>query len=310
MQAALWERGLIHRLGHGSLYLTFYGGFYVSRGLIMGLRIRTNVASLQANNSLKKVKAAEVKTLQKLSSGSRITSASDDAAGLAISEKLRAQIVSTKQANRNANDGVSLVQTAEGGLNEVSNLLIRLRELSIQSASDTVGDTERQFSDLEAQQLSTEIDRIATSTKFNGRDLLSGEGGQVDLQVGIHNDEVNDRITYKPEESSVTLSALGISGFTVATKDDARGNLETIDKALNTVNGNRAQLGALQNRLQTTMSNLSVQNENLSTANSRIRDADIAQESADLAKNRILSEANTSVLMHTNNSMNNALKLV
>lgn len=276
----------------------------------MGLRIRTNVPSLQAISSLKKVKAAEFKTLSKLSSGSRITSASDDAAGLAISEKLRAQIVSTKQANRNANDGVSLVQTAEGGLNEVSNLLIRLRELSIQSASDTVGDQERKFSDLEAQQLSTEINRIATSTKFNGRDLLSGEGGQVDLQVGINNDETNDRITYRPDESSVTLDALGIDGFTVASKDDARGNLETLDKALNTVNGNRAQLGALQNRLQTTMSNLEVQNENLSAANSRIRDADIAQETADLAKNRILSEANTSVLMHTNNSMNNALKLM
>lgn len=276
----------------------------------MGLRIKTNVSSMKATNSLNKTKRDEFKTLQKLSSGSRITSAADDAAGLAISEKLRAQVKSTSQAARNANDGVSLVQTAEGGLNEISNLLIRLRELSIQSASDTVGEDERQFSDLEAQQLATEIDRIASSTEFNGRKLLSGEGGQVDLQVGIGNDETNDRITYRPEDSSVGLDALGISGISVATKDDARSNLEAIDTALNTVNGNRAQLGAIQNRLQITMSNLEVQNENLSAANSRIRDADIAEETANLAKNRILSEANTSVLAHTNHSMNNALKLV
>lgn len=276
----------------------------------MGLRIRTNVSSMQATNSLEKTKKDEFKSLQRLSTGSRINSASDDAAGLAISEKLRSQIRSTSQASRNANDGVSLVQTAEGGMNEVSNLLIRLRELSIQSASDTVGDDERKFSDLEAQQLSTEIDRIATSTEFNGRKLLSGEGGQVDLQVGINNDEVNDRIAYRPEDSSVTLSQLGLSGFTVATKDDARGNLATIDNALNVVNGNRAQLGAIQNRLQSTMNNLEVQNENLSAANSRIRDADIAVESSNLARQKILSTANTSVLAHTNSSMNGALKLV
>ena len=276
----------------------------------MGLRIKTNVPSLQATNSLQKVKSEEFRTLQKLSSGSRINSASDDAAGLAISEKLRAQIRSGEQAQRNANDGVSLVQTAEGGMNEVSNLLIRLRELSIQSASDTVGDDERQFSDLEAQQLATEIDRIATSTEFNGRKLLSGEGGQVDLQVGIGNNEIADRIAYRPEESNVSLDALGISGITVGSKEAARGNLETIDNALNTVNGNRAQLGAIQNRLQVTMSNLEVQNENLSAANSRIKDADIAVESANLAKHKILSASNTAVLSHTNNSMNGALKLI
>lgn len=276
----------------------------------MGLRIRTNVPSLQATNSLAKVKRDEFKTLQKLSSGSRINSAADDAAGLAISEKLRAQISSGRQAQRNANDGVSLVQTAEGGMNEVSNLLIRLRELSIQASSDTVGEDERKFSDLEAQQLATEIDRIATSTEFNGRKLLSGEGGQVDLQVGINNDETADRIAYRPEDSNVSLDALGVSGISVATKDDARSNLEKIDSALNTVNGNRAQLGAIQNRLQVTMGNLEVQTENLSAANSRIKDADIAVESANLAKQRILSEANTSVLSHTNSSMNSALKLV
>lgn len=276
----------------------------------MGLRIRTNVQSLKATNSLEKTKREEAKTLQKLSSGSRINSASDDAAGLAISEKLKSQITSTRQAVRNSNDGISMIQTAEGGMNEVSNILIRLRELSIQAASDTVGDDERKFSDLEAQQLMSEVNRIASSTEFNGRKLLSGEGGQADLQVGINNDETNDRITYKVEDANLTLSNLGIDGVSVASKDDARSNLETIDKAMMTVNGSRANLGALQNRLQSTVNNLEVQNENLSAANSRIRDADIATESANMAKHRILSEAGTSILSQTNNSMNSALKLV
>ncbi|MFT6068800.1 MAG: flagellin [Bacteriovoracaceae bacterium] len=276
----------------------------------MGLRIRTNVQSLKATNSLEKTKREESKTLQRLSSGSRINSASDDAAGLAISEKLKSQITSTRQAVRNANDGVSMVQTAEGGMNEVSNILIRLRELSVQAASDTVGDSERQFSNLEAQQLMSEVDRIASSTEFNGRKLLSGEGGQADLQVGIHNDESNDRIAYKVEDTNLTLSNLGIDGVSVASKDDARNNLETIDKALMTVNGSRASLGALQNRLQSSVNNLEVQNENLSAANSRIRDADMATESANIAKHRILSEAGTSILSQTNSSMNSALKLI
>ncbi len=276
----------------------------------MGLRIRTNVQSLKATNSLEKTKREESKTLQKLSSGSRINSASDDAAGLAISEKLKSQITSTRQAVRNSNDGISMIQTAEGGMNEVSNILIRLRELSIQAASDTVGDDERKFSDLEAQQLMSEVDRIASSTEFNGRKLLSGEGGQADLQVGINNNEANDRITYKVEDANLTLSNLGIDGVSVASKDGARSNLETIDKAMMTVNGSRANLGALQNRLQSTVNNLEVQNENLSAANSRIRDADIATQSAELAKHRILSEAGTSILSQTNSSMNSALKLV
>jgi flagellin len=276
----------------------------------MGLRIRTNVESLKATNSLAKTKREESKTLQKLSSGSRINSASDDAAGLAISEKLKSQITSTRQAVRNSNDGISMIQTAEGGMNEVSNILIRLRELSIQASSDTVGDDERKFSDLEAQQLMSEVDRIASSTEFNGRKLLSGEGGKADLQVGINNDEKNDRITYKAEDANLTLSNLGIDGVSVASKDGARSNLETIDKAMMTVNGSRANLGALQNRLQSTVNNLEVQNENLSAANSRIRDTDIATESANLAKHRILSEAGTSILSQTNSSMNSALKLV
>lgn len=276
----------------------------------MGLRISTNVQSLKAQNSLAKVEENKSNTLAKLSSGSRINKAGDDAAGLAISEKLKANIRGTQQASRNAGDGISMIQTAEGGLNESSNILIRLRELSVQAASDTIGDQERKFSDLEFQQLKNEMERIATSTQFNGKNLLSGEGDSLDFQIGIMNDEKNDRLSYKPAETSARVSDLGIDGLGVLTKESAQGNLEAIDKAINGVNANRASLGALQNRLQSTISNLEVRTENLSAANSRIRDTDIALESAEMTKGNILSAAATSVLAQANNSGSAALKLI
>lgn len=268
----------------------------------MGLRISTNVQSLKAQNSLSKVEENKSNTLAKLSSGSRINKAGDDAAGLAISEKLKANIRGTQQASRNAGDGISMIQTAEGGLNESSNILIRLRELSVQSASDTIGDQERKFSDLEFQQLKNEMERIATSTQFNGKNLLSGEGDSMDFQIGIMNDAKNDRLSYKPAETSARVSDLGVDGLSVLTKESAQGNLEAIDKAINGVNANRASLGALQNRLQSTISNLEVRTENLSAANSRIRDTDIALESAEMTKGNILSAAATSVLAQANNA--------
>lgn len=276
----------------------------------MGLRISTNVQSLRAQNSLSKVEENKSNTLSKLSSGSRINKAGDDAAGLAISEKLKANIRGTQQASRNAGDGISMIQTAEGGLNESSNILIRLRELSVQSASDTIGDQERKFSDLEFQQLKNEMERIATSTQFNGKNLLSGEGDSLDFQIGIMNDEKNDRLSYKPGETSARITDLGVDSLGVLTKESAQGNLEAIDKAINGVNANRASLGALQNRLQSTISNLEVRTENLSAANSRIRDTDIAQESAEMTKSNILSAAATSVLSQANNSGSSALKLI
>lgn len=276
----------------------------------MGLRISTNVQSLKAQNSLSKVEENKSNTLAKLSSGSRINKAGDDAAGLAISEKLKANIRGTQQASRNAGDGISMIQTAEGGLNESSNILIRLRELSVQAASDTIGDQERKFSDLEFQQLKNEMERIATSTQFNGKNLLSGEGESMDFQIGIMNDEKNDRLSYRPAETSARVTDLGIDGLGVLTKESAQGNLEAIDKAINGVNANRASLGALQNRLQSTISNLEVRTENLSAANSRIRDTDIALESAEMTKGNILSAAATSVLSQANNSGSAALKLI
>jgi len=161
----------------------------------MGLRINTNVASLTAQRSLGKTAAQEESTLSKLSSGNRITKAADDAAGLAISEKMKAQIRGTNQAERNANDGISLIQTAEGGLNEISNILVRLRELSVQAASDTVGDSERKFTDVEYQNLKQEIERISQVTEFNGKKLLNGLGDKYDFQIGIYNDDFQDRIS-------------------------------------------------------------------------------------------------------------------
>lgn len=276
----------------------------------MGLRISTNTQSLRAQGSMNRVEAQKAESLAKLSSGTRINKAADDAAGLAISEKLKANIRGTVQATRNAGDGISMIQTAEGGLNEVSSVLIRLRELSVQAASDTIGDEERKFADLEFQNLSQEVERIATSTQFNGKELLSGKGDIMDFQIGIMNDEKNDRLSYKPQDTTARVDDLGLAGLGVISKVDAQENLEKIDGAISMINGNRASLGALQTRLQSTISNLEVRNENLAAANSRIRDTDIAGESAELAKSNILSAASTSVLAQANNSGSVALKLI
>jgi flagellin len=276
----------------------------------MGLRIATNVQSLAGQRSLNQVKRDQTSSLEKLSSGSRINKSGDDAAGLAISEKLKSNIRGVKQATRNAGDGISLIQTAEGAMNEVNNILIRLRELSVQSASDTIGDKERAYSDMEFQQLVTEVERIATSTTFNEKQLLNGEGDDMEFQIGIHNVEKNDRIKYQASEASIKAEDLGIESLTVSTKADSQENLETIDVAINKVNTNRANLGALQNRLQSTVRNLEVKSENLSGANSRIRDTDIAEESAKLAKANILTASSTSVLAQANNSSAGALQLI
>jgi flagellin len=276
----------------------------------MGLRINTNVQSLRAQNSLSKVEENKANTLAKLSSGTRINKAGDDAAGLAISEKLKANIRGTQQATRNAGDGISMIQTAEGGLSESSNILIRLRELSVQASSDTIGDQERKFANLEFQQLTNEMERIATSTQFNGKSLLDGKGEKLDFQIGIMNDSANDRLSYDSGAISAKVSDLGVAGLGVETKDQAQTNLEKIDAAINGVNANRASLGALQNRLQSTISNLEVRTENLSAANSRIRDTDIAAESAEMTKSNILSAAATSVLAQANSAGSTALKLI
>lgn len=276
----------------------------------MGLRINTNVASLSAQRSLGITMRNQNDNLRKLSSGERITRSGDDAAGLAISENLKASIRGMRQAKRNAGDAISMLQTAEGGMNEISNIIIRLRELSVQAASDTIGSTERGFSDIEFQNLKEEIDRISKSTEFNGIKLLDGTGGKLEFQVGIKNDPILDRLHYDGAGADASLEALGISVDGVSTKEGAQAALKKLDDALVHVNGVRANFGALQNRLQSTSNNLEVSDENLSAANSRIRDVDVASETADMTKNNILMQAGISVLSQANQSSNSALKLL
>jgi len=278
----------------------------------MGLRINTNVVSLSAQRTLGVSNRAKARTLEKLSSGTRIVRAADDAAGLAISEKLKAQIRGLKQAERNAGDGISMIQTAEGGLSEVSNILTRLRELSVQAASDTVGTVERQFTNLEYQQLKSEIERISQVTEFNGKKLLNGSGGTYDFQIGINNDPFLDRIQYAAGKSNSTIGSDGlkIGEVQIGTKLGAQESLQTLDDAIEMVSGQRAELGAKQNRLTSTIQNLQVTTENLSAANSRVRDTDFAEETANNTRLNILTNAGTSVLAQSNAQGSAALKLI
>ncbi|MCB0369546.1 MAG: flagellin FliC [Bdellovibrionales bacterium] len=276
----------------------------------MGLRINTNVSALNAQKNLYMTGLNQNRAMARLASGQRINQASDDAAGLAISENLKGQIRGLRQANRNANDGISLVQIAEGSLNEVSNMLIRLRELGVQAASDTIGDTERKFLDVEYQQLKSEIQRVTEATSYNGYDLLNGTGGVIDIQVGVNNDPFKDRISFNSGAANSTLEALGLVAESVGTKEGAQTSLSTIDDAMISVNAIRANFGAMQNRLQSTSNNLLVYDENISAANSRIRDADVAAESSELTRNNILMQAGVSVLGQANQMNQLALKLL
>ncbi|MBN1114874.1 MAG: flagellin FliC [Oligoflexia bacterium] len=283
----------------------------------MGLRINTNVASINAQRNLEQTSQAQAKSLEQLSSGSRINKAADDAAGLAVSEKLKAQIRSLGQATRNANDGISLIQVAEGGLNEISNILIRLRELSIQAASDTIGNVERGFVNIEYQQLKNEIDRISKVTNFNGTPLLSSgdhpnvpAGGVMEIQVGAHNVGIEDRIGYNITEQEASLEALQLTNASTETKEQSRDALTVLDNAISNVNSKRANLGALQNRLSSTINNLQISVENLEASKSRIRDVDVAKGSSELTRANILANAGVSVLGQANSSATAALKLI
>ena len=277
----------------------------------MGLRINTNIPSLVAQRNLRTTRGSLDKTLERLSSGFRINHAGDDAAGLAISESLRAQLRGLGQAERNAQDGVSMVQVAEGAIGEVSNILIRMRELGVQAASDTVGPRERQFLELEFQQLMEEIDRIANSTEYNGVPLLNGNATSFEIQVGTRNNPLIDRIQlFDSYSADINIVALGINLASVADKASAQNTLTAIDKSLNKVNSIRAQFGALQNRLQSVVNNIQVNRENLAAANSRIRDADIAEEASELTKNQILMQSGVSVLGQANTTIQAALKLL
>jgi len=276
----------------------------------MGLRIATNVQALAAQRNLGINNDAQKASLEKLASGSRINRAADDAAGLAISEKMRAGIRSVAQDIRNANDGISMIQTAEGGMNEIGNILVRFRELSIQASSDTITDVERGFMDKEVSQLHQEVNRIAAATEFNGRKLLNGEGTAMEIQIGQNNNAEQDRFVFDVSKTNVTADRLGVEGITVSTKEAAQENLSKIDGAIQLLSGNRAELGALQNRLQSSVNSLQIYNENLSAAKSRIKDVDMASETSELTKNNILTQANVSVLSQANQNNMLALKLL
>lgn len=276
----------------------------------MGMRVSTNISAINAQRNLTGSQRAIQKSMNQLSSGSRINIAADDAAGLAISEQLKSQIRSARQAQRNANDGISLVQVAEGGLNEIGNIVTRLRELGIQASSDTVGDTERGFLDKEVQQLKSEIARISNVTTWGKSQLLNGTGPRFEVQVGTYSDAADNRISFDASELKVTLDALGIEGLNYSSKEGAQDGLGALDSAQTTVNGMRSSLGALQNRLTSTADNLSVMDENMSAANSRIRDTDVALASSEMTRNNILLQAGTSTLAQANQTNALALKLI
>lgn len=276
----------------------------------MGMRISTNLASIQAQRTLTGTQREIGKSMAQLSSGSRITKSADDAAGLGISENLKSQIRSYSQASRNANDGISMVQVAEGGLTEVSNILTRIRELGIQASSDTVGERERGYLDKEVQQLKSEMQRISKTTRFGTQNLLDGNGKTFEIQVGINNDGFEDRIAFDSSVLNSTIEEMGVADVDFTTKEGAQGALVAVDEAQAKVAGFRANLGAIQNRFQSTVENLGVQHENLSAANSRIRDTDIAMSTSEMARNSILLNASTSVLTQANQIPNLALKMI
>jgi flagellin len=272
---------------------------------IMGLRIKTNVETLTAQRFLSNNNSDLTSSMEKLSSGSRINKSADDAAGLAISEGLRAKTRSLLQAKRNANDGISLVQVAEGGLNETTNILIRMRELTMQSASDTVSEIERSYIDKEYQELTQEIDRISETTEFNGRKLLSAETYEepITLQVGYNGTE-NDILTLQFAEDATGISSeiLGLSDTTLAGTDreEIADNLNKIDESLNMIASTRATLGAAQSRLNSAISNISINTENMMAANSRIRDTDFAEETAKFSQSKILTQSGLAILAQAN----------
>lgn len=274
----------------------------------MALSVRTNVSSLTAQSNLGRTSADLAKSISRLSSGLRVESAADDAAGLAISEDFKASIRSLNQARRNANDGVSLVQTAEGSLKEVGGLLTRMRELSVQSRNGTVNTSQRGFLNDEFDTLRSEIDRIVGTTEFNGIDLLDGDqAAGLAFQVGIDTSS-NDRLTISIATSNA--AALGISASTISTTAGSDAAMAALDTAIERVSTRRAGLGAMQNRLATTMSNLETYSTNLSAANSRIVDVDVAEETAMLTKNQILMQAGTAMLAQANQGPSMALSLL
>lgn len=274
----------------------------------MGLRISTNMASISSQRAM----AAQTKRLEKasasLATGNRITKSADDSAGLAIAESMKMEIRGTVQARSNAFNAISTIQVAEGGLSEQANLITRLRELGVQSASDTVGEKERFYLQQEASSITDEIDRISKTTKFGDKFLLDGSNPSYDFHVGSNAAKENI-ITFQAD-SDATTAGLGLSGIDISEKSGARELLTTLDTALEKVSKMRSGFGAVQSRLESTVNGLEVKNENLQSARSRLMDADVAKESADLASASVLQQASISVLSQANQQPYQAIKLL
>jgi len=274
----------------------------------MALRINTNIASLTAQRALQSVTDRLAGNYRRLATGLRISTAADDAAGLAISERLRAQVRSIDQAQRNAQDGISLVQTAEGSLDTVGSILLRLRELATQSANGSISSADRATLDEEFQSLVNEVDRIGRSTTFNGIQLLDGSASTITFQVGFGTTAGID--TLAASLSPVLATGLGLDVLGLSNVGAATTAMDAIDAAIDSVSRTRGRFGAMQNRLQFTIDNLAVQKENLAAAESRIRDVDIARETADLARNQILQQAAVAMLAQANTQPQLALQLL
>jgi flagellin len=275
----------------------------------MGLRINTNVQSLASQHRLEEAQDSLKTTQNRLSSGSKIIRPMDDAAGLAISESLKATMRCTNQNIKNAQDGFFVLQTADGALNEITNIVIRMKELATQASSDTNGDRERTYLDKEYQQLKSELNRISETTLFNGRPLLNGEGGNIAIQVGPNNAEEKDRIMVS-SNFEVNLNTLGLSDFQIGDAEGSRGTLEQTQKALDRIADVRGEIGAAESRLNSSIGALKFYEENTSGAFSQIRDADVAHETSELTKYNILSQAGTAILAQANQAPQLALKLL
>jgi flagellin len=277
----------------------------------MALYVNTNVASLFAQRNLNRSQMGAEKALQRLSTGMRVNSAADDAAGLAVGTRFQSQIRSLEQAQRNANDAISVIQVAEGALSQMTDLLIRMRELSVQSANGTLSAADRVFLDTEFDSLVAEIDRIASVTNFNGTDLLDGDAAAgIVFQVGANN-TANDRITISIlNAQTASLTASSLASNTISTVAGARNTMGVIDSAINSIASQRSKLGAAQNRLTVTIENLGSAVENLSASRSRIVDADIAKETANLTRYQILVQAGLSVVAQANIAPQAALALL
>lgn len=276
----------------------------------MGLRINTNTVALNAQYQLRANNKNVATAMERLSSGHRINKSADDAAGLAAAEMMRATMRGLAQVDRNAQDGISLTQIAEGGLNQISNILSRMRELSLQAASDTVSDKDRKLIGAEYNQMLAEIDRIAKTTEYNGNKLLTGEAGKIDFQINTRNSPTVDRITFDSTEADVRTQALGISNLNVEDKYSAQDAINVIDRAMTDISGLRATFGSIQSRLITTAENMTSNLENIAAAHSRIKDTDIAEESSMLAKNNLMLQSGTAILAQANQQPGQALALL